>query len=143
MPDLYAEAIAWSDAFMNALVQGDYTTIRRLAPVPIRVADYILPTGSKMNPWHPEDADYYDHEQTAIILFKLNDNRSRPTRLVTGFGHPNGPPSGWEIGQTWSLRHDQTNARLGDYVVVGWRSFSTSEFEGDVPDIKMSHSVFK
>lgn len=100
--------------------------------------DYVLPTGEKINPANPAGATYYDKDQTAFVLFKMDDDRVFPTRVVTTFGGP----GGHRIGDTWVIRHDQTNAYLGTYQVVGIHDFGVS-VEGWVPDRKISHAVFK
>lgn len=100
--------------------------------------DYVLPTGEKMNPASPSSAIYYDAKQTAFVLFKLNDDRVFPTRVVTTFGDA----SLHRIGDVWHIRHDQTNAFLGTYQIVGIHEFGRS-VKGWVPDRKISHSVFK
>lgn len=100
--------------------------------------DYVLPTGEKINPANPSGATYYDADQTAFVLFKIDDDRIAPSRVVTSFGGP----SGHQIGDQWIIRHDQTNAYLGTYQVVGIHDFGNT-VEGWVPDRKISHSVFK
>lgn len=103
-------------------------------------APYILPTGSKINPSNPKGAEYYDEGQVAFIMRRLDKPRTRPTRVFTSFG---GLGEEWAIGTKHSCRHDQTNAFLGDYEVVGTVVFKTGEKQGDVPNLKMSHAVFK
>jgi hypothetical protein len=104
--------------------------------------DYVLPSGTKINPRRPETAEFYDARLVGFAMRKLNEARTYPTRLVTSHGTLGGPGS-WKIGERYSLRHDQTNALLGDYEVVGTVVFATGEVEGDVPDRKISHCVFK
>ena len=99
----------------------------------------VLPTGESMNPRFPREASYFDEAQTAYVLFKLSDNRTRPTRVVTSFG----PLQGWTLGSEHELYHDQTNAYLGRYKVVGVHHFASNEHAGDVPDIKIKHCVVK
>lgn len=104
---------------------------------PVVEMDYVLPTGEKINPANPSGAVYYDRDATAYVLFKLNDDRVFPTRVVTSFSGAD-----HRIGERWSIRHDQTRAYLGMYQVVGIHEFGRS-VEGWVPDRKISHSVFK
>lgn len=98
-----------------------------------------LPTGETMNPLKPQGATYYDAGQTAYVLFKVNESRTRPTRVFTSFG--NFPD--WKIGTLVHLQHDQTNAYLGEYRVSGIHHFATGEMAGDVPDLKIKHCVAK
>src|SRR5688500_114161 len=81
-------------------------------------APYVLPTGEKMNPAFPRDAEYYapENDQTAYVLFREDDSRTRPTRVVTGFG---GFDSSWGIGARYNVYHDQNGRFLGLYRVVG------------------------
>lgn len=98
-----------------------------------------LPTGESMNPLKPQGATYYDPGQTAYVMFKVSEARTRPTRVFTSFG--NFPD--WKIGTLVHFMHDQTGAYLGEYRVSGIHHFATGEMAGDVPDIKIKHSVAK
>jgi hypothetical protein len=102
-------------------------------------ANYILPTGTSINPATGE-GEYSDpsHGQVLFVMFKLNDKRTRPTRVFSSYGSVRG----WELGTKHSCRHDQTNAFLGDYEVVGIVHEDGTK-EGNVPSIKIKHSVFK
>ena len=103
--------------------------------------DYVLPTGEKINPANPSEGVYFQQDQTAYVLFKLSDERVFPTRVVTSFEGDAAEPL-HHIGERWTIRHDQTNAMLGTYQVVGIHVFG-KRVEGWVPDRKISHSVFK
>lgn len=98
-----------------------------------------LPTGESINPLYPQGATYYDPGQTAYVLFKRNEARTRPTRVFTSFG--NFPE--WRLGTVVHMQHDQTGAYLGEYEIVGIHHFGSGEMAGDVPDIKIKHCVAK
>lgn len=97
-----------------------------------------LPTGESINPLHPQGATYYDPGQTAYVLFKRNEARTRPTRVFTTFGS-----LGWKLGTVAHLQHDQTGAYLGEYEVVGVHDFASGEMAGNVPDLRIKHCVAK
>ncbi len=101
-------------------------------------APYILSTGERMNPMQPEEAMYYDKGQVAFIMRPISSVRA--TRIFTSFGGLNDT---WAVHTQHSCRHDQTGARLGEFVVVGVIDFSTGEREGHVPNRKLAHAVFK
>lgn len=92
-----------------------------------------------MNPRYPFAAVYYDKGQTAYVLNKLNETRTRPTRVITSFG----PLYGVKIGTELALDHDQDSSWLGDYEVVGIHHFESGETAGNVIDFKLRHSVVK
>lgn len=97
-------------------------------------------TGERMNPLYPQAARFYDRSQTAYVLFKLSDNRTRPTRILTSIG----PLADVKIGTTLELIHDQDGKRLGEYQVVGIHDFGSDEQIGDVPDLNnILHCVVK
>lgn len=96
---------------------------------------HLLPTHCSMNPARPEDAEYYDLGQVAMILQK--PGRTRPTRVATSFG------AAETLGSQLECYHDQTGAYLGRYTVVGFHVFETGERAGIVPDRKFNHSVYK
>lgn len=98
-----------------------------------------LPTGESMNPTAPQSATYFDPGQTAYILFKVNEARTRPTRIFTSFGHT---PE-WKIGTILHLHHDQTGAYLGEYRISGIVDYGTMETAGEVPNLKIKHCVAK
>ena len=53
----------------------------------------------------------------------------------------------WDIGNTWTCRHDQTGAKLGDYTVVGVVLYdgegNVARVIGEVPSAKLAGAVFK
>jgi hypothetical protein len=98
-----------------------------------------LPTGETMNPLIPSGARYFDQRQMAYVLFKVNEARTRPTRIFTSFGRIDG----WKIGTHIHLEHEQTQRYLGEYEIVGVHDFMSGEMAGDVPDIKLKHCVAK
>jgi hypothetical protein len=93
----------------------------------------VLPTGEQINP--TTRVGYYaDPCQTLLILSK--PSRTRPTRVASTFG------LGFPLGTVLRLQHDQTGGHLGDYTVVGVHH-RDGRTEGEVPDRKLSQSVFK
>lgn len=98
----------------------------------------VLPTGETMNPQRPEADTYFNVDQTAYVLFKLNEERTRPTRVVTSYGRMD-----WAIGSVVELAHDQTRTWLGAYRVTGIRDFATGQTWGIVPDMRIKHCVVK
>lgn len=97
----------------------------------------VLPVGESINPRRPQTATYFDLDQTAYVMFKLNDARTRPTRVLTSFG------AMWKLDEVVELFHDQTGAQLGTYKVVGIHDFRSGEMAGNVPDSKIKHAVLK
>ena len=97
-----------------------------------------LPTGETLNPLTGVGT-YFDLDQTAYVLFKVNEARTRPTRVFTSFGSIDG----WKLGTVIHLHHDQTGAYLGEYRITGIHNFRTLERAGDVPDMKIKHCVAK
>ena len=98
-----------------------------------------LPTGTTLNPATPHTAEYYDRDLVAYVLWKLEDNRSRPTRVLTGYGlQPD-----WKLETVLELYHDQTGAQLGSYRIVGIVDFASGEKVGNVIDFALKHSVLK
>jgi len=103
--------------------------------------DFILPTGEQLNPSNPEGAVYYSPDQSVFVLRRLDVQRTRPSRVVTGYGRADS--YGVSVGDRVSVFHDQTGAFLGDYELVGTRDFSTGQSVGEVPNRLIPHSVFK
>ncbi len=100
----------------------------------------VLPVGESLNPFNPDTTyTYFDLNQTVYVMWKLDEARTRPTRVLTSFG----PLKGWEIDSVHDLHHDQTGAQMGSYKVVGVHHFRSGEMAGNVPDIKIKHAVFK
>jgi hypothetical protein len=102
----------------------------------------ILPTQSSLNPATGEGEYGEPDSQLTLVLFKLNDSRTRPTRVLTGYSVDGKGYAGFELGTKHSMFHDQTGAFLGDYEVVGIR-YPDGTCDGNVPDRKIKHSVFK
>jgi len=102
---------------------------------------YVLTShGETMNPAYPQGATYFDDGQTAYVLFKLNDNRTRPTRVMTSFG----PIAGVKLSSELDLYDDQSGKWLGRYRVDGIHHFATGELAGVVPDRNdIKHCVVK
>lgn len=100
----------------------------------------LLPTGTKMNPVHPEDAQYYDQGQVAYVM----KHSSGALRLFTSFGQlGNYGPGNWSIGTYHEVHHDQTLRNAGVFQVIGQADFRTGTKTGEVPDKKLAHWVFK
>jgi hypothetical protein len=99
----------------------------------------VLPTGTTMSPLLPVGATYYDVAQTAYVLFKLNEARTRPTRVMTSFGNI----THWKLGTEIVLEHDQTQVVLGRYRIDGIHHFASGERAGEVPNLKLKHCVVK
>lgn len=99
----------------------------------------VLPTGTTLNPANPFPAEYFDPNSVAYVLWKLQDNRSRPTRVVTSAGLIDG----WKLETVLELYHDQTGAQLGSYRIVGIVDFASGEKAGNVIDFALKHSVLK
>lgn len=97
-----------------------------------------LPVGESINPRYPQSGTYYDEGQTAYVLFKTSEARTRPTRVYTSYGD-----LGLKIGSVIDLYHDQTGAQLGTYRVSGIHHFGSGEMAGEVPDIRIKHCVAK
>jgi len=102
---------------------------------------FILPTGTQLNPLHPESGVYYRPTQSVFVLRRVDVNRTRPSRVVTGYGRVQ--EYGYSIGDRVLVSHDQTRAFLGDYVIVGTHDFSSGEVKGEVPNRLIPLSVFK
>jgi hypothetical protein len=100
----------------------------------------VLPTATKINPSAPQSAVYFDKGQVAFVMQRLDVPRSRPTCVATSFG---GATPSEDLGAVWTFRHDQTNAFLGTYRVVGIAVFATGETYGNVPNAAINHRVFK
>lgn len=101
---------------------------------------YVLPTGERMNPRYPQAAPFYDKGQTAYVLFKMNDSRTRPTRIMTSHGLL----AALKIGVEAQVYGGQPEKFLGRYKVVGIHHFESGEMVGDVPDLNsILHCVVK
>lgn len=99
-----------------------------------------LPVGESINPANPDRSHYaFGQGQIAYVLWKVNENRTRPTRVLTSYG---GIP-GWTLGTEIHLHHDQTGAYMGKYRIAGVVDFDTMETAGDVPNIKIKWQVCK
>ena len=104
-----------------------------------RGSSALLPTRSKMNPRHPETAQFYDQGQVAYVMRHVD---SGALRLFTSFGDLG---SAWAMGTVHLVHHDQTLRSAGWFEVVGKRDFRTGEDDvvGEVPDKALAHWVFK
>jgi hypothetical protein len=120
---------------------------------PTDTRPYVLPFGREYARFNPlDDADRENHEfgptwtagSTAIICKK--DERTRPTRLIWSSGYDLRGESD-KIGRRFRAKHDQTNASLGTYEIVGLAFFGPDgklcRTVGDVPSIKFAQSTYK
>jgi hypothetical protein len=117
-------------------------------------ADYVLPYGrgyAKWNPMHPTEhcfGEAYMADSSAIIVKRIDvPRKSAATRVIVTYGNI---PDDWKIGAVWSVRHDQTNAMLGVYEVVGEVEYAEDENEeavvvraAGVTDMKLPVACFK
>lgn len=123
------------------------------------VRPYILPfsNAGRWDPWDVHNAHFgkdWLRGMYGIVCFREDEQRTRPSRLIFSHGSPlpnkrEGKIYGADlIGVRFEARHDQTNARLGDYKIVGlimYDSFSGDVLRavGDVPNIKLAQSTYK
>lgn len=115
------------------------------------VRPYVLPFGREYGKWNPMDVDNaafgkdWLGNTTAIICQRLDEARTRPSRLIFTSGV--GPCESDKIGQVFTARHNQTNAELGVYQIVGLVIYDPSgdvaRIVGDVPNIKYSQNTYK
>lgn len=113
-------------------------------------APYILPLGRDEKKIVVTDPKTYPFggsewlkDSTAYVLQRRDKERTRPTRIVIG----SGVDEKWFIGNTWDCRHDQTNAYLGLYEVVGIVLFGSDGKVkltcGHLPSTPLAGAVFK
>jgi len=99
----------------------------------------VLPTRTWMNPSAPEKAEYFERDQTAYILEGYGDDPNKKVhRVLTSYGRGD-----WAIGSKHALHHDQTMEQLGEWEVVGIVTFFDFRVDGNAPNKKMPHWVFK
>lgn len=103
----------------------------------LRSSSALLPTGTTINPSAPEDATYYDPEQTLLVV---ENDETHALRALTSFGSLG---ASWSVGTVHEIHHDQTLRRLGWFKVVGVVDFRSGERTGKVPARKIPHYVFK
>jgi hypothetical protein len=113
-------------------------------------ADYILPLGeeySKVNVLDPDSFPFGGPEWMvgSVVYVMAKPERTRPTRVFISGGGSVG--ADWRIGNVWRCRHDQTNALLGTYTVVGIVVYGADgeviRTVGETPNVKMAAAVFK
>ena len=120
------------------------------APAYRGTANYVLPFGQGYKKWSPLDPQAHAFGPqwlaggTSYIVRRIDKPRSKATRVIHTCGTPD---ADWRIGNTWTIRHDQTNAFLGTYEVVG---VVTYDADGDVArtagadlNVKLSPATFK
>lgn len=114
--------------------------------------DYILPFGREYGKWNPRDVENAAFGKRwlsgmyAIICLRLDEARSRPSRLIFSHGNPLREEQD-KIGQRFMAKHDQTGAFLGEYRIVGIVAWNADgdvlRIVGDVPDVKYSQNTYK
>jgi len=113
--------------------------------------DYILPFGRKSGKWSPYDVDEAEfgkdwlEDTTALMCLRRDEARSYPTRLIFASGLDLAEMD--KIGNQFTARHDQTNAKLGVYEIVGLVFYGEGgdiiRTVGDVPHRKISQNTYK
>jgi len=111
----------------------------------------ILPFGREYAKWSVYDVENHHFGQKwlgnmyAIICRRLDESRTRPTRLIWSSGLP--PSEKDRIGLSFDAHHDQTGKKLGEYEIVGIVVYDPDGFVGrvigDVPSVKLSQSTYK
>jgi hypothetical protein len=124
-----------SDEAPGAVAAGAEAMLRSRAHV--CVGDAVLPTGKRLNPRNPQDAELYDPAQVAYVVFEIKQGWMR---VFTGLS---GLDEAWALGCTHIVRHEQSDRRLGVFRVIGYHVFATGEMRGDVPDSTLSHWVLR
>jgi hypothetical protein len=94
----------------------------------------ILNTSTQINPAAPESAEFYDAEQTAYVLTRPSGRQI----VATSFGDMR-----LEIGKHYTFHHDQSRRDMGELEVAGVATFAAGTTEGEVPNVKLPHFVFK
>lgn len=112
---------------------------------------YILPFGRVYAKWAFWDVENHYFGQRwlgnmyAIICKRIDQERSRPTRLIWSSGLP--PRDSDRIGVSFDAYHDQTGKKLGVYEIVGLVVYdpfgNVGRIVGDVPTVKLSQSTYK
>jgi hypothetical protein len=81
----------------------------------------------------------------ALICRRLDQERTRPTRLIFTSGLPFA--EGDRIGVRFIARHDQTGKKLGDYQIAGVVVYDpwgyVGRIIGDVPNVAFACSTYK
>jgi len=137
------DAAMAGDISMFALQEGDVA--RR------QERNYVLPFGSmykRWNPRHVEDAPFgreWLGNMQALICRRLDQERTRPTRLIFTSGLPFAESD--RIGVRFIARHDQTNKKLGDYGIAGVVVYDpwgyVGRIIGNVPNVAFACSTYK
>lgn len=77
-------------------------------------------------------------DRYAYFLFKLTDQRTRPTRVMT----VSRPLAGVKIGTEFELWDTDGGTYIGPYKVVGVKDRLIAEEAGETPDRKLAHVVY-
>lgn len=122
---------------------------------------YVLPFGKDYAKWNPAGNDEehgfgesWTANSTAIICRRVDVPRDGATRLIwtSGMVMPRDGErigNGDLIGERFLARHDQTYAKLGEYVIVGLAFYGPqggsypARTVGVVPDRKFGQSTYK
>lgn len=117
------------------------------------VRGYVLPFGREYGKWSPWDVDNAPFGKSwlggmyGIICLRTDEARTRPSRLIFSSGSPLDRSEFDKIDQRFTARHDQTNAKLGEYTIVGLVIWDADgdvlRVVGDVPDVKYSQNTYK
>lgn len=118
------------------------------------VRPYILPFGRDYGRWNPRDVNNaafgksWLSNMVALICLREDQPRTRPSRLIfSSLSGSEEVPERDRIGQRFTARHDQTNALLGVYRIVGIVRYDSEgkilKIVGDVPNVKLSQNTYK
>lgn len=115
------------------------------------VRPYVLPFGRDFGRWSPFDVENaafgksWLGNSTALIVKRRDQSRTKPSRLIFTSGVLLRDSD--KIGNVFVARHDQTNAILGVYEIVGLVFYSpegnVARSVGETPDVKLSQNTYK
>lgn len=127
---------------MNPVYQAQAAAEGRRPPED--VAAYVSLTGHSVSPRHLEQSAYFDRAWVGYVLYKLDDSRTRPTRLLTSHGgYTTRDGHQVALGDKFYVYNQQNRALLGVYQVVGITRADNGAWVGDVPPLKLKHCVAK
>lgn len=112
---------------------------------------YVLPFGREYSKWNVTDVENHPFGQAwltgmmGLICKRIDVPRNRPSRVIFASGSQ--PAADDRVGNSFIARHDQTNAFLGEYEVVGIVVYGTNgnvvRIVGEVPSAKLSLNTYK